>query len=369
MKKRMIAWATFYAAIVLTTPFLTPPALEAKKADPSEGKRLFRYYCAVCHGIGGKGDGVNSENLTPLPWDLTDREYMSVMPDQYLFDIIRGGGPAKDRSVYMPPWGKTLSEWQIQSLVAYIRFLSSGGPVPELARVMGAGGPIPGGKPECSLCHVKNRKYKPIAPNLAYAGSKLNRNWLLGFLKSPNRVRPVGYVPLTKSTMPNFQLREEEAEAVADYLMTLKDEGITPEVLSGLDLSTREVRIGQRLFARSSCIACHRVEGRGGIYGPDLTAAAERLRPEWIFRWIQNPQAIEPESPMPHSGLSDDRIQSLVAYILSLSKKDPSALAPPREGVDLSRAAKGGKIIQSKNCIFCHKMESVNSAKERKGMS
>lgn len=351
----------------LLVVFLASQARGAEQANPSEGKRLFRYYCAVCHGVTAKGDGVNSENLAPPPWDLTDPEHMARRTDQELFEIITGGGPARGLSVCMPVWGKTLSKNQIWNLISYIRSLTSGDSAPELIERFGPVESEHGGKVECPVCHVRNRKYRPIAPNLAYVGSKLNASWLLNFLKSPQRIRPVGYVPLTKSTMPNFQFSDKEAQAVADYLVTLRDKGVTLEVLTTLDLREREVQKGRTLFVnRYGCIACHRVNGKGGIAGPNLTQAALRLRPEWIFRWIQNPQAIEPETPMPNFGLPEDQIKSIVSYILSLGEKGTSTPLPSGSvTVDPSRAEVGKRIIQVKNCLFCHKMEPVNSAKRR----
>lgn len=353
----------------LLVAFLASHALGAEQARQIEGKQLFLYYCAVCHGMTAKGDGVNSENLAPPPWDLTDPEHMARRTDQELFEIITGGGPARGLSVCMPVWGKTLSKHQIWNLISYIRSLTSGDSAPELIERFVPVESKHGGKVECPVCHVRNRKYRPIAPNLAYVGSKLNASWLLNFLKSPNRVRPVGYVPLTKSTMPNFQFSDEEAQAVADYLMTLRDKGVTLEVLTTLDLREREVQKGRTLFVnRYGCIACHKVNSMGGIAGPDLTQAALRLRPEWIFRWIQNPQAIDPETPMPNFGLSEEQIRPIVAYILSLGEKGPSTLLVPVSAtVDPSRAELGKKIIQSKNCLFCHKREPINSAKRREG--
>lgn len=345
--------------------FLVSHTFGSGQGNPSEGKRLFRHYCAVCHGEAGKGDGINSKNLDPLPRDFTDLEYMSDRTDQQLFDIIQGGGPAVAMSVYMPPFGKTLSEQQIWNLVAYIRTLFSGKPLSAPKKTAADRGLMLGAKSDCPLCHMKERKYKPIAPNLGQVGSKLNRDWVYNFLKSPDRIRPVGFAPLTKSTMPNFQLSDEDALAVTEYLMTLKDDGISRAIRGDLDLSQREINKGRRLFEdRYGCIGCHKVNGRGGVFGPDLTQAAKRLRPEWIFRWIQNPQAIEPDSPMPNFDLPDNRIRPLIAYILSLGEQEPSSLlALQTERFDEVLVEKGKKIIKTNNCFFCHKMGRVNSRK------
>ncbi|MCH7760625.1 c-type cytochrome [candidate division TA06 bacterium] len=91
------------------------------KEDPAHA--TFLKYCTPCHGEGGKGDGYNSVRIDPKPKNLTDGEYMSTRTDEQLFDVISKGGASVAKSVFMPPWGHTLKEDQIHSLVQYIRTL------------------------------------------------------------------------------------------------------------------------------------------------------------------------------------------------------------------------------------------------------
>ena len=117
----------------------TPPDTEAAEAalalwSPPElgyngrqGKALFEYYCATCHGTAGRGDGFNSYNLDPKPRDLTDPELQAERSDEDLAAVIRSGGGAAGLSTGMPPWGRTLSELEIRNLVVFVRLL------PELA--------------------------------------------------------------------------------------------------------------------------------------------------------------------------------------------------------------------------------------------
>jgi mono/diheme cytochrome c family protein len=101
------------------------PALSRAGTPPylSEGRTLYQWYCSPCHGIDGDGKGDNARYLDPKPADHTNSENMSKRTDEKLFDTIYGGGKAVAKSTYMPPWGATLTEKQIQSLVKYIREL------------------------------------------------------------------------------------------------------------------------------------------------------------------------------------------------------------------------------------------------------
>jgi hypothetical protein len=42
-----------------------------RQINSTEGKDLYRAYCAQCHGEAGKGDGVRAATLTPSAPDLT----------------------------------------------------------------------------------------------------------------------------------------------------------------------------------------------------------------------------------------------------------------------------------------------------------
>ena len=94
-----------------------------EKGDPRLGKINYVYYCASCHGAGGKGDGFNAKYLAKAPRDFTDGKYMSSRSDEKLFEIISEGGLRAGLSNLMPPWGKTIKSWETRDLIAYIRTL------------------------------------------------------------------------------------------------------------------------------------------------------------------------------------------------------------------------------------------------------
>lgn len=88
-----------------------------------DGKELYSWYCASCHGLEGDGQGFNAEYIDPKPSNHTDADEMSKRTNEKLFDTIYGGGKEVAKSTYMPPWGHTFSEAQIESLVLYLREL------------------------------------------------------------------------------------------------------------------------------------------------------------------------------------------------------------------------------------------------------
>ena len=64
-----------------------------------------------------------------------------------------------------------------------------------------------------------------------------------------------------------------------------------------------------------------------GLYGPDLTHLMSRETiasgsapntPETLRAWVQNPDGLKPGVRMPAMKLDDQRLDALVAYLLTL---------------------------------------------------
>ena len=124
--------ADFVRVLPDLTP-ATPPStiqtfLQAPPGSAPEGRKVFVFYCAMCHGPEGRGDGVIADTLWTRnrirPRNLTDSTYMATKTDQDLFATISLGGAHFHKSGYMPMWSVTLSPGQIKSLVSYIRSIS-----------------------------------------------------------------------------------------------------------------------------------------------------------------------------------------------------------------------------------------------------
>jgi mono/diheme cytochrome c family protein len=127
----------------------------------------------------------------------------------------------------------------------------------------------------CAGCHKIEGYAIGWVPDLDGIGSKVNRSWLKQWLKHPK-----GYY--SGATMPNFLLKDEEADVLADFLMTFKSFSGNAQLLplpkSLTEISESEqdklVSLGETRFREARCISCHPINGRGGHIAPDLGKVA-----------------------------------------------------------------------------------------------
>ena len=96
----------------------------AGSAQAADSKQVYDFYCAQCHGIDGKGKGINvTKDFATDPRNLTDSTEMEKRSDEDLRGVIKDGGPSISKSALMPHWGSTLTTDEVEGLVKYIRKL------------------------------------------------------------------------------------------------------------------------------------------------------------------------------------------------------------------------------------------------------
>ncbi len=141
--KRSLALSTVFAAsFALSMSVAVQPAAAQRSVQPPavisavSGADLFRFYCATCHGVDGKGDGPVVPSLRQPPPDLTKiaARHRGHFPSEELRRFVAGTdqpAPAHG-SREMPVWGPIfrslephdrLTQVRIENLVAYIETL------------------------------------------------------------------------------------------------------------------------------------------------------------------------------------------------------------------------------------------------------
>lgn len=67
----------------------------------------------------------------------------------------------------------------------------------------------------CFGCHMVGKVGTPIGPNLSQVGAKYPPSYLVDWLREPSMQKPTAH-------MPKIDLTEEEIQALATYLSTLR---------------------------------------------------------------------------------------------------------------------------------------------------
>jgi sulfur oxidation c-type cytochrome SoxX len=221
-----------------------------------------------------------------------------------------------------------LSDQQISNIVDYLASLSTKSPSAGVSSTPStsslSGGAKQGeqlfDKVGCLGCHMVNGKGGTVGPDLSNAANEgHSREWLETQIRNPKAHDP-------QSSMPGFdQLSDQQIGAMVDYLETLS----TTSKPSGQSGQQR----GRQLFETLACQECHRVGGKGGTVGPDLSDEGNKGRSrEWLETQIRNPRAHMLQTSMPAWGdLPEQQVDDLVDYLESL-KAGPGPSGPGPAG-------------------------------------
>lgn len=186
----------------------------------------------------------------------------------------------------------------------------------------------------CTACHYTEgpAREKTIddqlakkGPELWYAGSKFQKDWLAAWLSDPKPIRLLKFGSLTEDNPADHPaLGGGEAASVTDFLMSLT----SADVAAG-KVKPKKNPKGRQIFTKKMpCSGCHQYTGRkkkisGGRSGPSLVDAGLRLNPDWILAYLKTPKIFKPVKRMPvFAGLlSDKDMLNVARYVASFKPK------------------------------------------------
>ena len=93
--------------------------------NQDQGRRIFYQHCVWCHADSTPAGPSNRSNVTPEPPLLNDSAVLSKESDATLRNMIAKGGSGVGKSAMMPPYSPTLSEEEIDDVIAYIRVVAA----------------------------------------------------------------------------------------------------------------------------------------------------------------------------------------------------------------------------------------------------
>ncbi|HSE29982.1 MAG TPA: c-type cytochrome [Pyrinomonadaceae bacterium] len=141
----------------------------------------------------------------------------------------------------------------------------------------------------------------------------------------------------------------------------------------------------KQLLQAKNCRACHTINGRGGVIGPDLTFVGDKSPEQYdysrmlgvktAFAWhvahLQNPKALVPETVMPNFNFNSKDAQALALLVMSWKRVDvPASYRPgfklaetqtPEEAEREKQMLTGeGSFFVKKGCFACHSVTAFD---------
>ncbi|HYC77639.1 MAG TPA: c-type cytochrome [Planctomycetota bacterium] len=142
-------------------------------------------------------------------------------------------------------------------------------------------------------------------PTLVTQGHRTDPKWLAAFLKNPalsetHRERN-GVRPYLNVRMPTFHLSDNEVQKLVAFFAALSHQPLPQVEPSVATLSAEDVGVARELFTLGDCAKCHAKDDKFDpeVFAPSFALTPARLNPDWVERWIQDPQLFDPGTRMP----------------------------------------------------------------------
>jgi cytochrome c2 len=286
-----------------------------------------------------------------------------------------------------------------------------------------AGGNIASGKElietvGCVGCHMVegiDEKWNAVGEKkgsyLTGLGSKVDPDWLVSWLKQPSHYQP-------DTVMPSFRLTDKEANDIASYLLSFKNEKFASLKFPALDSKVRDeilvkdyfsafetldaakaklskmndqertMELGRRSINKYGCYSCHNINGFEGDLpqiGPELTKEGSKpveqfgfgqqkqvphTRQGWLAQHLKSPRIWDVGVPkpfkdlnlMPNFYLNDKEIESMLVVLLGqVADKIPLA-GQKRLNAYEKQYQEGMKVANHYNCYGCHAIDGIGGS-------
>jgi len=157
----------------------------------------------------------------------------------------------------------------------------------------------------CRGCHVvertgghiqeflsaKTQYPPPLEMGNYHVGERLKGSWLFSFLKKPTPVRT-----WMKVRMPTCSLTDKEVRDFTAYFEAMSPNEIKYEPGVHIKKNKDSIQTGVKIVNYMDCGKCH----DDGAKGIDFSVAAQRLKQDWIPKWMKDTREMIPWTKMPN---------------------------------------------------------------------
>lgn len=344
-------------------------------AEIEKGAQLYMANCATCHGAEGEGNIGPPLIGSPLDEEAMEKIISRGMPGTAMAAWGQeDGGPLKDFEVrdlvtFIKNWDSTLLvaevETQVERVTPTAPTSPAQPPVPPSPTPIATEQGQAIFEQKCKSCHSIGGG-RLVGPDLKGITEKRDRDWLVRFILSPDRLLAEGD-PLAKQLaeeygipMPNMGLSQDEAEEVLAYIEEQSggepgpppavsapppqpspppSETEAPEVTpapaplpTGDAASGRDIFLGRARLENggASCISCHNINGigafNGGSVGRDLSGVYSALGEQGLTSVLKTTPFPIMQEIYRQQPLTDEEIAHLVAFLreAAIEEKPPS---------------------------------------------
>jgi cytochrome c2 len=97
--------------------------------------------------------------------------------------------------------------------------------------------------------------------------------------------------------------------------------------------------------------------------GPELTKVGDKVRRDWLFSYLKDPQRVQPDTPMLRYRLDDNQLRDLTAFLLDEYRSADSAAELPGAAYQATRLVAAGRaVFERRGCVSCHQLSLVNDS-------
>lgn len=213
----------------------------------------------------------------------------------------------------------------------------------------------------CLACHEADSAANPfppkLAPKLAWAGGRINPQYIERFIADPAKVKPGTTMPNLMASM-DADARTAGTTAITHYINSLGKKPFAPQ-----DFDPAAAERGRELFHSVGCVACHSPRNDDGSeLLPQNSVALGKLEAKYnldgLAAFLEDPLVVRPSGRMPKMQLSHWEALDVAHYLLQETK----GVAEPFE-VDPGLAEEGKRQFHELGCVQCHRIDANRKQK------